>query len=68
MSEVKFFKVTVILTAKEYATLRNESALLGPGTVGAAIRNRLGWSVTPYGYVKWARSEHTRYADIIQLL
>jgi hypothetical protein len=48
MSE--FFRVTVILTAKEYATLRDESALLGPGTVSAAIRKRLGWHVTPYGW------------------
>jgi hypothetical protein len=56
MSEVKFFKVTVVLTAKEYATLRHEAALLGPGTVGAAIRKRLGWNVMPWGYVKWARS------------
>ena len=50
-----FFKVTVVLTAKEYATLRHEAAFLGPGTVGAAIRKRLGWYVTPYGYVKWAK-------------
>ena len=26
----KFFKVTIVLTAKEYATLRHEAALLGP--------------------------------------
>ena len=54
MSEV--FKATVILTAKEYATLKQEAALLGPGTVSAAIRKRLGWNVMPWGYVKWARS------------
>jgi len=52
-----FFKVTVVLTAKEYATLRHEAAFLGPGTVGSAIRKRLGWYVTPYGYVKWATAQ-----------
>ena len=52
MSEVKFFKVTVVLTAKEYATLKQEAALLGPGTVSAAIRKRLGWHLTPPGHGK----------------
>jgi len=55
-----FFKVTVVLTAKEYATLRHEAAFLGPGTVGSAIRKRLGWYVTPYGYVKWAAALASR--------
>jgi len=48
MSEI--FKATVILTAKEYATLKQEAALLGPGTVSAAIRKRLGWHLTPPGH------------------
>ena len=60
MSEDKFFKVTVLLTASEYTTLRHEAALLGPGTVGSAIRKRLGWNAMPYGYVKWARSQTVR--------
>ena len=62
MSE--FYKVTVVLSAKEYATLRHEAALLGPGTLSAAIRKRLGWYVTPYGYVKWARARLHRNIDM----
>ena len=52
-----FVKVTVIVTPREYETLLSEAALLGPGTTSAAVRKRIGWYVTPYGYKRWLK-EH----------
>jgi hypothetical protein len=50
MPERKFYKVEVLLTEKEYEELRSAATLTGPGLVGAAIRQRLGWQQSPYGW------------------
>lgn len=52
-----FIEVSVLLTAKEYESIFHEACLTGPSTCGAAIRKRLGWQETPYGYVKWAKEQ-----------
>ena len=57
MSDERFRKVSVLLTDREYQALFSEACFTGPGTVSAAIRERLGWYATPYGYVKWAKEQ-----------
>ena len=50
MSEERTFVwVPVQLTEKEYAALRREACLTGPGTVSSAIRQAMNKSQSPFG-------------------
>ena len=54
-SEDPFVAVRVLLTRKEYESIRHDANWTGPGTASAVIRERLGWQQSPYGYGKWSR-------------
>lgn len=45
----RFIRVEVIFTEPEAESLRREALFLGEGTLGAAVRKRLGLPETAYG-------------------
>jgi hypothetical protein len=50
----KFVVARVLLTSKEYEHFKQAAPLTGPGTISAAIREKLGFHATPRGWVKSA--------------
>jgi hypothetical protein len=51
-----FYKVSVILTEKEFKALRLETLWTGEGTYSAAIRKRMGMGEIAYGFKSaWKR-------------
>lgn len=58
----QFIRVEVILTEPEAEGLRREAIRLGEGTLGAAIRKRLGWPEVAYG-LQVARKRAAKEAE-----